>query len=109
MQSPPFFSEKKALFVSLALLEIPYASDGSNNRKFYCVIHKFLHEYCLGLERKWNYYLDMKIINVILNELDIYKNSCFAFLRLLYLRRGQLIRAYCRALDTVFAATFLGR
>ncbi|CAB5215829.1 unnamed protein product [Rhizophagus irregularis] len=62
MQSPPFFSEKKALFVSLALLEIPYASDGSNNRKFYC---------------KWNYYLDMKIINVILNELDIYKKLRF--------------------------------
>ncbi|CAB4440426.1 unnamed protein product [Rhizophagus irregularis] len=63
----------------------------------------------IALERKWNYYLDMKIINVILNELDIYKNSCFTFLRLLCLRRGQLIRAYWRALDTVFAATFLGR
>ncbi|CAB5215827.1 unnamed protein product [Rhizophagus irregularis] len=61
MQSPPFFSEKKALFVSLALLEIPYA------------IEKVYH----SLERKWNYYLDMKIINVILNELDIYKKLRF--------------------------------
>ncbi|CAB4440459.1 unnamed protein product [Rhizophagus irregularis] len=33
----PFFP-KKSTFVSLALLEIPYASDGSNNRKFYCCI-----------------------------------------------------------------------
>ncbi|CAB4404484.1 unnamed protein product [Rhizophagus irregularis] len=64
-----------ALFVSLALLEIPYASDGSNNRKF---------DHCITVwTRKRKYYLDMKITNVILNELDIYKNSCFVFLRLL--------------------------
>ncbi|CAB5377993.1 unnamed protein product [Rhizophagus irregularis] len=69
------YQTTNALFVSLALLEIPYASDGSNNRKF---------DHCIKVwTRKRKYYLDMKITNVILNELDIYKNSCFVFLRLL--------------------------
>ncbi|CAB4378039.1 unnamed protein product [Rhizophagus irregularis] len=63
MQSPPFFSEKSTFCFS-------------------CTFRNTLR--CITVwTRKRKYYLDMKITNVILNELDIYKNSCFVFLRLL--------------------------
>ncbi|CAB4382138.1 unnamed protein product [Rhizophagus irregularis] len=50
-------------------------------------INKELKKCITVWTRKRKYYLDMKITNVILNELDIYKNSCFVFLRLLCLWR----------------------
>ncbi|CAB4380873.1 unnamed protein product [Rhizophagus irregularis] len=72
-------------------------------------INKELKKCITVWTRKRKYYLDMKITNVILNELDKFIKCFITICCCVCGAPGPLIRAYWRALDTVFAATFLGR